>query len=521
MVNNSSSNKRIAKNTIALYIRMLFAMVVSLYTSRVVLDYLGESDYGIQNVVGGIVTMFAFLSNTLASASQRYFAFELGRNNIQRLKNIFSLTLLLYLIVSVVIVLLAETVGLWFVNHKMLIPLERLDAANWVFQISIISFCVTILATPYQALIIARERMDVYAIVGILDAILHLLFVIFLQYCVHDVDSLIAYGLVMLAYKCICQAIYVIYARYKFNEANLLFCWNGPLAKEMLSYSFWNIFGAIAQICRSQGINMLISAFFLPGINAARGIAYQVNNALNVFATNFYTAVRPQVTKRYASGDMSSTMSLVFSSSKFTFFLMAFISIPMLVYIKPIMSIWLVSVPDYAVFFTQLVIIIALIDSLSNPLMTLMQATGRVKKYQLITGGLVLLNLPMSWYLLHLGFTAEYTMYVDIFIASVSLISRLYIVKENVEFSIRQYSQSILSRVLIVSLFTYIMSRILFLLNDCFYSELLSTLILYVFSVFISIIIIYFIGLDGTERNLVYNVVKNRLKNKCLVNNNE
>lgn len=511
MAKEVSNNKLIAKNTIALYVRMLFAMIVSLYTSRVVLEYLGETDYGIQNVVAGIVTMFAFLSNTLASASQRYFAFELGRNNISRLQKIFSLTTLLYLIVIAIIVLLAETVGIWFVNEKMCISADRLYAANVVFQLSILSFCVTIFATPYQAIIIARERMDVYALVGILDAVLHLLFVLFLQYFISNYDCLIAYGFVMLLYKCICQFLYVYYASSKFKESKFVFCWDGSLAKEMLSYSAWNVFGAVAQICRSQGINMLISVFFLPVVNAARGIAYQVENALNVFATNFYTAVRPQVTKRYASGDVNSAMSLVYSSSKFTYFLLAFVSVPMIVFIEHIIGIWLVKVPELAPVFTKLVIIMALIDSLSNPLMTIMQATGKVKIYQLVTGTLVLLNFPISWIFLYCGYSAEYTMYVGILIALISLLSRLIIVKHYVGFSLRKYFKYVLTRVVIVTFCALLISQTIsvLILSDLSIFNVLSS---YTLSVLVTIGLIYFIGLTKDEREVITQIIQKRIR---------
>lgn len=510
MANSISSNRRIAKNTIALYVRMLFAMIVSLYTSRIVLDILGESDYGIYNVVGGVVMMFVFLSNTLASASQRYFAFELGRNNYERLKKIFSLTLVLYVIVIFIIVVIAETIGLWFVNEKMIIPAERVRAANWVFQLSIISFCITIFTTPYQAIIIAREQMNVYAFAGIFEAILHLSLVLFLKFFIHNCDSLIAYGFVMLAYKCFSQAIYVFYSKSKYEESSFTFCWDGPLAKEMLSYSSWNIFGGIANVCRSQGINMLISMFFAPAINAARGIAYQVNNALNVFATNFYTAVRPQITKRYAADNMQSTMNLVFSSSKFTFFLLAFVSIPMLVHINPILDIWLVTVPDSAALFTKLVIIVALIDSLSNPLMTLMQATGHVKYYQLITGGLVLMNLPFSYIFLRLGYSAAYTMYVAIAMAILCLISRLLIVKHYVGFSIRQYARLVLFRTLIVSVASLGLSYSFHLIAPK-ESSVVVTLSLLLLSVIGTIGVIFFLGLDKNEKHMVVHFIQEKL----------
>ena len=254
-----SSNKTIAKNTLLLYLRMALTMLVSLYTVRVVLNVLGEVDYGIYNVVGGIVVMFAFLSRTLASASQRYFAYELGRGDYEKLNNVFNLTLILYVLVIVIIIVLAETLGLWFLHAKMTIPEDRMSAAEMIYQFSIVSFCFTILMTPYQALLIAREDMNVYAFVGVLEAVLYLAVALSLK--VIPFDHLIVYGAFMTGAALIVNSIYYIYSRLKYPESRFKKYWDPKLAKEISSYSGWNIFGAIANVLRSQGINILINIF--------------------------------------------------------------------------------------------------------------------------------------------------------------------------------------------------------------------------------------------------------------------
>ena len=339
-----SENNRIAKNTMYLYIRMALTMIVSLYTVRVVLNVLGEVDYGIYNVVGGIVVMFSFLSSTLASASQRYFAFELGRQNTQKLSNVFNLTLYLYLLVVCIVVLLSETIGLWFLNTKINIPIERMVAAKYVYQFSVFSFCYSLVMTPYQALLIAREDMNVYAFVGVLESILYLA-VAFLIKAI-KFDHLIIYGLLILIVRITTQSIYIIIAYKRYPESHIKWYWDSYLVKDMASYSGWNLLGAIANVARSQGINILISMFFSPAINAARGLAHQVSGTLNSFASNFYTAVRPQVTKRYAMGDENSTNSLIFSSSKFSYYLILFLAASVIVYVGPILQLWLVKVPQ-------------------------------------------------------------------------------------------------------------------------------------------------------------------------------
>lgn len=495
-----------------LYIRMGLVMLISLYVSRVVLKVLGENDYGIYNVVGGVVVMFSFLSRTLASASQRYFAFELGRGDHEKLNRIFNINLLLFCVVVGIIIILAETVGLWFLHNKMTIPAERMYAANWIYQFSILSFCTNLIAIPYQAVIIAREKMHFYAFVGIMEALLNLTFALLLSLLDWSVDRLIVYGALMLLVHVITNSSYVMVSRKHFEETKLKYYWEKEQVREIVSYSGWNLFGAIASVVRSQGINLLINVFFNPAINAARGLSYQVNNALNQFASNFYTAVRPQVTKYYAQGDKSATFSLVFSSSKFCFFLLLIGAVPVLTFPHEVLDIWLVDIPKYTELFVVLVIIIGLIDSISNPLMTLAQAMGRVKVYQAVCGSIIILNLPVSWLFLYWGYSAEATMYVAIIIAVIALIARLVILKSMIDFPLLDFFMKVLLRLVLTTMFSLLFS---FLIKYCCNSEVIIVrVVLLLCSVVTTALSIILIGLNKYERNILVEFLIPRKQSK-------
>lgn len=501
MTNKTENNRRIAKNTLMLYVRMGMVLLISLYVSRVVLKVLGEDDYGIYNVVGGVVVMFSFLSRTLASASQRYFAFELGRGDHEKLNRIFNINLLLFCIVIGIIIILAETVGLWFLHHKMTIPADRMYAANWIYQFSILSFCTNLIAIPYQAVIIAREKMHFYAFVGIMEALLNLTFALLLYFLEWNIDRLIVYGALMLLVHIITNGGYVIVSRKHFEETKIKYYWEKEQVREILSYSGWNLFGAIAGVVRSQGINLLINVFFNPAINAARGLSYQVNTALNQFASNFYTAVKPQVTKYYAQGDKSATFSLVFSSSKYAYYLLSLFAISVLVFHKEVLDLWLAEVPDHTENFLVLVIIVGLIDSISNPLMTLSQATGKVKMYQSVVGGIMIMNLPVSWILLYWGYPAEVTIYVAITMSTIALFARLFILRIICGFPVLSFCKKVLLRLLVTTIIAVLLSSLLrSFLND---SDIIVTLFVFVLSVLGSLLTIYLIGLTKHERTIL------------------
>ncbi len=511
MTDVSSNNKRLAKNTLMLYVRMLLVMFVSLFTVRLVLHILGEQDYGIYNVVGGIVVMFSFLSKTLAAASNRYFAFYIGKNDNELLGQVFSVTFRLYLIVIFIIILLVETLGLWFLYNKMTIPPERLIAAEWVFHFSVISFSLTLFATPFQAMIIAHEEMNVYAFVGVLEVLLQLFMVILISRS-DSYDILVLYALIMLLNRVVVEGVYFLYSYVKYPVCHIIAYWNSSLAKEIASFSAWNLFGAISNIIRSQGINILINTFFNPAINAARGLAYQVNQALNVFSSNFYTAVRPQITKYYAQNNQKETLHLVFRSSKMTFYLLFFLAAPLLIFIEPVLSFWLENVPDYTSTFTKLVICVAILDALSHPLMALAQATGQVKLYQFIVGSLTILNLPISWFFLYLGYSATSTMVVALALSLIALFARLLVLYHIINFPLKSYFHSVIMSIsktsVVILVVIYLIKRFIYDFEPNYIFLFISLCI----SVFLSILLIYTLGSTNDEKLAIKSFVSSRIR---------
>jgi len=476
-------------------------MLVTLYTVRIVLNTLGVVDYGIYNVVGGIVVMFSFLSSTMSTASQRFFAFELGREDYLQLKRTFSMTVSIYLIIAIAVLLLAETIGLWFLNTQMVIPVNRMVAANWIFQFSILSFLVTILTIPYNAAIIAHENMKVFAYVSILEVSIKLLIVYLLVY--FSYDKLKLYSVLMFATVCLITFIYRTICKRKYKECHFQFYWEKSLFNTLMSYSGWNLFGATAGVLNNQGINILLNVFFGPVVNAARGIAFQISTSVNQFVSNFITAVNPQITKYYAANEKDQMMKLVFQSTKLSYFLLFILSMPVLLETNFILLLWLKQTPQYVVLFVRLMIIAALIDSLSYPLMTAAQATGKIKKYQAVVGGMMLLNLPISYLFLKLGFLPQITMYISIVISIICLFLRLVLLRSMIGLKVKLFFKSVLFKVFSVSLISYIFPLLLlYRLDDC----LLRFLFICISGLVTSIGSIYIIGLTMNERLLVNGV---------------
>lgn len=507
----SNNKNRIAKNTVFLYVRMLLVMCVSLYTVRVILSVLGSVDYGIYNVIGGLVVMFSFLSSTLASASQRYFAFELGKGDKKSLNNVFCINLQLYAMLSLLIFIISETIGIWYLNTYMSLPEDRVSAANWIFQFSIMSYLLKMLATPYQAVIIAHEKMSVYAYVGIIEVLLGLIIAFLVDYI--DYDKLIIYGLFILVSNFIVASLYIFYSRINFEEVKYHLTKDKSKTKEILSYSGWTLFSGIANMARSEGVNLLLNSFFNPVVNAARGIAYQINHAITMFASNFYTAVRPQMTKYYAQDKRTEWLSLSYTSSKYCGYLVLMFSIPLMVYADVLLRWWLVEVPEYTIIFTRLVILTAFIDSMANPLATIVQATGKVKYYHIITGGLLLLNLPLAWGFLILGFEPQVTMIISIIVSVIALFARLCILKSLVNYPLRRYTTNVLvstTIVLVLSLAAVYSTR-------CFFSSpsgLLGCIETFGISVIIFFCIVLSMGITSKERRVLFNFIKSRINKR-------
>lgn len=441
-VMSSESTRRIAKNTGFLYVRMLLTMGVAFYTSRVVLNALGVEDYGIYNVVGGVVAMFSFLTGMFTSATQRFLNYEMGLGNRKRLNEILSMSITLNTMIAVLIVLVSEIVGLWFINHKLVIPVDRLMAAHWVFQFSLLTMAVTIISTPYNAVIIANERMDVFAYISIIEVILKLGVAVIIASC--GGDKLIVYGALLLFVALIIRGIYSVYCKRKFQECRYRFYWDKTLFREMGAFAGWNMYGNFAFVMITQGVNMLLNMFFGPVVNASRAIAVQVQTAIQGFSANFMMAVNPRITQDYAQGEKESMFRLVCVSAKLSFYLLLILIIPVLIETETLLKLWLKQVPEYSVVFVRLTLIQTLIGILTNPLQTAIQATGRMKKYQLLTGTLTLMNIPISYFLLCYGSDAPVVLVVYNVITCIMVFVLLYLLNDIIDFPISLFVKKVL-----------------------------------------------------------------------------
>ncbi len=455
----SDNNKRIAKNTLLLYFRMLFMMVVSLYTSRVILNALGVEDYGIYNVVGGVVAMFSVISGSLSAAISRFITYELGKGDQSKLNKIFSASVTIQMLLSLIIVILIETVGVWFLNNKMVIPEARMTAANWVLQLSIVSFVLGLLSVPYNAAIIAHEKMSAFAYISILEAMGKL--AIALLIVVSPIDRLIFFAILTCAVGIIVRFTYGHYCQKHFAECTYHFHWDKDILKQMFGFAGWNFIGAASAVLRDQGGNIVINLFHGPAVNAARGIAMSVNTAVTGFVTNFMTALNPQITKSYASGDHVYMMTLIFQGARLSFYMLLLLSLPILVNTHYILVLWLKLVPEHAVLFVQLMLVFAMSESISNPLVTAMLATGRIRNYQIVVGGLQMMNLPISYVCLRLGCMPECVLIVAIVISQCCLATRLYMLRGMIGLSSIRYMKNVYLNVLGVAVLSAIIPSFL------------------------------------------------------------
>lgn len=430
-------------------------MGVTLYTSRVILQVLGVEDFGIYNVVGGIVTMFAFINGGMVSATQRYITFEIGKGDKEQLKKVFSTALQIHSVISAIIVILAETIGLWFLYNKMVIPNDRMTAAMWVYQCSILACVINVMSIPYNADIVAHEKMSAFAYISILEAILKLAIVFLLL--VFPFDKLVIYAVLILIVQLSIRFVYTIYCNRHFEESKYRHQLDKPLFKEMATFAGWSFWGNLAGVLYTHGLNIMLNVFFGPVVNAARGIAVQVQGAVQQFVGNFQMALNPQITKNYASGDLQQMHSLMFRSARFSFYLLFFITLPVLIETDYILTIWLKTVPENTTIFTRLMIAISLIYTTANPCVIANQATGKVKVYQMVVGGLLLTILPISYIVLKLGAPAYSVFIVHFCVESTAQFSRMYMLRKLIDLPVIEY----LKNIYIPIIFTVLISIIL------------------------------------------------------------
>ncbi len=470
-------------------------MLISLYTSRVVLEQLGENDYGIYGVVGGVVTMFSIISASLSSAIGRFITFELGRENPERLKMIFSTSIWILIGLGGIIVLLLETGGVWFVNCKMNINPSRLTAANWVLQCSTVNYLVNMLSVPYNAAIIAHERMNAFAYIGILEVLLKLGVALLLF--IPTFDSLIVYSILLAASSVIIRLIYGIYCKRHFAECRFEFTFNKSIFKEMLGFSSWSFIGSSSAILKDQGVNIIINLFCNTAVNAARSLSTQVNAAVYGFAQNFMLAVNPQIIKSYASGHVEEMFDLAFKSSRLSYYLLLCLSTPIIVAMPYILGIWLTMIPPYTISFTRLTLILGMFEVISLPLQFMNQASGKIKVYQLTVGGIQMLNFPLAYLLLRNHFSPNSVYILAIILSQVCLAARLAILRVSISLPVKRFLLDVYARVLSVTIVCALAIALLFMLEEfagC------SPMLNFVLSLVITLAVCYGIGLNAEER---------------------
>lgn len=507
---SNQNNKRIAKNTIFLYIRMVFLMAISLFTSRVLLNALGVVDFGIQNVVGGFVSMFQLVSGTMATTISRFFTYEMGLGNKQKLNVIFSTSINIQIAFIVLIFILAESFGIWFLNYKMIIPPERLIAANWVFQLCLISFCINIISVPYNAIIIAHERMLTFAYISILDAILKLLIVY--AVIISPWDRLIVYSFLLCMVAILIRLIYGIYCKKHFEECTYHYVWNKPLLIKMFGFAGWNYLGTGASILRTQGLNVLMNLFFGTTVNTAKGLVTQVESAVTQFVGNFTMALNPQITKSYAHGDKEYMYTLVCMGAKYSYFLMLVIALPLAFEAHYVLELWLGNVPEFTDIFLQLTLLYVTIDVLSSTLVTSIQATGDIKKYQLFVGLITITIFPISYVLFKIGLPPYSCFIVSAIIMAVKLCIQLPIINEKAGLPVMFYVKRVIIRVVPVSLLIVIVP---FLLYFYMHEGLLRFIVIILLSIIWGLVLVYAIGMEKNEKAFVNNKL-NALKQKII-----
>lgn len=474
---------------------MLFSMAIGLYTSRVIINTLGIQDYGINNVVGGVIYMFGFIIWAMSAATTRYLTFELGAGNSLSLKKVFGLSLTINLMITILIFLLGETIGLWFLYNKLQLPENRMNAAFWVYQSTLLSCMLGIMSVPYNASIIAHEKMTAFAIISIVDTTLKLIIVYLL--IIIPFDKLKVYSILFLCTYLINQTINILYCRSKFNEVRFAFSWDKTLFKEMISFVGWNMFGGIARATFTQGLNILLNIFFGPIVNAARGVAVQLQGAVSKFTTSFQTAINPQMTKAYASNDIERMHKLIFMSSKFSFYLLYVLALPILLETKIILFWWLRLVPDYTINFIRIMIFISVLEAMADPLIIAAQANGNIKKTELIIGLILLMILPISYVSLKFGASPESVFIISFLLMFVSNLTRLVILKPMISISITKYFNEVFVKIFLVVIISLFVPLLLHLTLK---EDILRFILVLISGISTVCGSVYFFGLNQDEK---------------------
>lgn len=505
----TSNNKRIAKNTIYLYFRMLITMVVGLYTSRVVLNTLGVEDYGINNVVGGVVAMFSLISASISGSIGRFLTFELGRGDMDALKKVFSTSVTIQIILATLIVIVAEIIGIWFLNTKLQIPENRMYAAHWVFHCSIISFAIGLISIPYNASIISHEKMNVFAYMSILETILKLVIVYMLV--ISPFDKLITFSILGVVISIIIRLIYGWYCKRNFEECTYHFTFYKSLFKQMFGFAGWSFIGTSAGILRDQGSNIMINIFARTmTANAAAGIAGTLTSVANSFVGGFMSALNPQITKCYASNDFNNLIPLLYRGAKFSAYLLLLLAIPIFLNTDTILYLWLGQVPEHTVSFTRIVLIYMITETISLPLITAKNATGRIRNYQIIVGGVLLFTLPLSYILLKIGFAIEFVFLSKLITSLFAFFARMYMLQGDIPlWSSSRFFIHVYCRVLLVATIATVATYLItFHIDGIIEHAIASFITSFVFTA----LSIYYIGCDIKEKRYMFSYIKQFIK---------
>jgi O-antigen/teichoic acid export membrane protein len=498
------NHKRILRNTGMLYMRMLLAMAVGLYTSRVVLDVLGVEDFGTFHVVAGFVALLGFMQGAMTTATQRYFAFDLGENDGSNLSSLFNTSLQVHALLAICIALVAETAGYWFVTTQLTIPPGRLDAALMAYHMSVAAFSVSVMTVPLTAMLMANERMGLFALMSMADVLLKLAAVLLLSYLAYDKLSM--YAALLLAVALITFSGYLLINRAIFPAVRMQWQWNRESFRSMLGFTAWNTWGNLAAALSGQGSNILLNIFFGPAVNAGKSISVQANGALNNFVVNVQAAINPQIIKLYASGERAQMHTMVLHAAKYNFFLLFTLALPVLLYTENLLSLWLVEVPPYSVVFLQLTIAASLIDSFSGPLMTSAQATGHIRLYQSVVGGVLLLNVPVSFLFLHLGYPPEAVLITSVGLSVVALVARLLIISPLIGLPIMAFLTKVLGRAIMVVITA---GTSAYQLAPSAAGSLLNLFQGAAITAVITLVVVWLLGLGSNERKQLLNLVKN------------
>lgn len=484
---------------------MIIVMIVTLFTSRVILDLLGISDYGINNIINGVIVLFSFLNTALLTATQRFLNFEIGTGNLNKVNTVFCMSMNTYIILSVIVVILGETIGLWFVNNQLNIPSGRMYAAQWVYQFTLIQFILNLLRVPYNASIIAYEKMGFYAYLSMFEALAKLA-VCYILY-ITPFDRLITLSLSHTLITALLSIAYYIYCNKRFITTKFYFFWDTEIFKRIFSFSGWSLFGSMANLSSQQGLNILLNIFFGVTVNAAAGIANQVTNAVNGFVTNFQTAYSPQITKTFAANEQDRFRNLVIKTSKFSFFLLAIFAIPLIICMDEVLNLWLVDVPDYTCIFCQLIMVFLMMDAFMMPMVFAVQATGFIRNYQLLLSFIILMNLPIAYIGLKFGMPPYYVWYVRIFINAIVFLARLWYLRAKLQFPIYWYLKDSLLPTLAVVILSIPLPLCLNIITDGFGGMVITGLV----AMFNTSLCIYFVGLNQSERKFVISAIAKKL----------